>query len=362
MGLNRETLQFICSMEFWRMAVFWTISLIFSYFQLLLNALSPSSPSSYPRRSPDPSTKPICIITGASSGLGASAARYLSREGYYVILAGRSSYLLSKTIQDIKQQQEDSHLKAFQVDLSSFQSILKFKSSVEQWILDNDLHPSVQLLINNAGILATSYRVTAEGFDQMMATNYIGPFALTSLLLPLLKNSPSPSRIVNVTSFTHRCVSNNQLDEERLSGKYLKHGSKVDQYPLAHIYEYSKFCVLLFSYELHRRLWLTDPSHQISVLAADPGAVKTSIMREVPPHVAQLAYTSLRYMGLLKSPESGIDSVIDAALAPPEASGLYFFGGKGRTLKSSTLSYDAKLAEKLWSSSCELLREVQLVL
>lgn len=54
--------------------------------------------------------------------------------------------------------------------------------------------------------------------------------------------------------------------------------------------------------------------------AADPGAVKTSIMREVPPHVAQLAYTSLRYMGLLKSPESGIDSVIDAALAPPVSS------------------------------------------
>lgn len=66
----------------------------------------------------------------------------------------------------MKQQQEDGHLKAFQVDLSSFQSILKFKTSVEQWILDSNLHPSVQLLINNAGILATSHRLTAEGYDQ----------------------------------------------------------------------------------------------------------------------------------------------------------------------------------------------------
>lgn len=131
-----------------------------------------------------------------------SLAFYIIEVHFLYLAAGRSSYLLSKvhlrhkncfflkprlsflhfffsfffsclfyfgakqTIQDIKQQQEDSHLKAFQVDLSSFQSILKFRSSVEQWILDNDLHPSVQLLINNAGILATSYRVTAEGYDQ----------------------------------------------------------------------------------------------------------------------------------------------------------------------------------------------------
>ncbi|XP_058074227.1 uncharacterized protein LOC131222976 isoform X5 [Magnolia sinica] len=322
-----EALQFLFSVESWRMAVFWTLSLIFSYLHLLFRGIFQKS-QSYPRRSLHPSSEqPICIITGATSGLGAAAAKYLSREGYYVVLVGRSSHLLSKTIQEIKQQQEDVHLKALQVDLSSFQSMLSFKSSLEQWLLDTNLHPSVQLLINNAGILATSCRFTAEGYDQMVETNYIGAFALTNLLLPMLKNSSTPSRIVNVTSFTHRCV-----------------------------------CLLLFSYELHRQLFLMDPSHHISVMAADPGAVKTAIMREVPRHVSQLAFTVLKSLGILQSPENGVDSIIDAALAPREASGQYFFGGKGRTMKSSPLSYDAKLAEKLWASSCELLREAQLTM
>ncbi|XP_058074225.1 uncharacterized protein LOC131222976 isoform X3 [Magnolia sinica] len=333
-----EALQFLFSVESWRMAVFWTLSLIFSYLHLLFRGIFQKS-QSYPRRSLHPSSEqPICIITGATSGLGAAAAKYLSREGYYVVLVGRSSHLLSKTIQEIKQQQEDVHLKALQVDLSSFQSMLSFKSSLEQWLLDTNLHPSVQLLINNAGILATSCRFTAEGYDQMVETNYI--------------------------------VSQIEVDEETLSGKYLKCFSKSGRYPFARTYEYSKLCLLLFSYELHRQLFLMDPSHHISVIycrypqfrAADPGAVKTAIMREVPRHVSQLAFTVLKSLGILQSPENGVDSIIDAALAPREASGQYFFGGKGRTMKSSPLSYDAKLAEKLWASSCELLREAQLTM
>lgn len=69
-------------------------------------------------------------------------------------------------MQKIKQQQSDACLDAFQVDLSSIHSVVKFESSLKQWLLDSNLHPSIQLLINNAGILAKSCRVTADGFDQ----------------------------------------------------------------------------------------------------------------------------------------------------------------------------------------------------
>lgn len=100
-------------------------------------------------------------------------------------------------------------------------------------------------------------------------------------------------------------------------------------------------------------------SHRISVIAADPGFVKTNIMREVPSHLSQIAYLVLRILGLLQSPESGISSIIDAALSPPEVSGVYFFGGSGRTLNSSGLSYDAKLSKQLWTTSCELFLEAQ---
>uniref|UniRef100_A0A5B7BX11 Dehydrogenase/reductase SDR family member on chromosome X n=1 Tax=Davidia involucrata TaxID=16924 RepID=A0A5B7BX11_DAVIN len=365
-----EALHFACTVEFWRMAVFWTLSLIISYLRLFAQSLFTQKSRSSARRSappvPPPTTathittatrRPVCIITGATSGLGAAAAYAFSMEGFYVVLAGRSSHLLSKVMSDIRKRNKDAHLKAFQVDLSSFQSILKFKSSLQQWLLDSDMHSSVQLLINNAGILATSCRLTAEGYDQMMATNYIGAFSLTKVLIPLLENSPVPSRIVNVTSFTHRNVSDIQVDKETISGKCF---SKLKCYPCAHIYEYSKLCLLFFSYELHRQFGQMEKSHQISVIAVDPGFVKTNIMREVPSCLSQVAFFVLKLVGLLQSPENGVCSILDAALAPPETSGVYFFGGNGRTLNSSALSYNTKLSEELWATSCDLFLELQL--
>ncbi|KAH7651348.1 NADP-retinol dehydrogenase protein [Dioscorea alata] len=272
---------------------------------------------------------------------------------------GRCLQLLQKTIGEIKQQDDDASLSAFEVDLSSFSSIKKFESGIKQWLLDSNLHPSIQLLINNAGILATSCRVTSDGYDQMMQTNFIGAFVLTNLLLPLLKISPVPSKIVNVTSFTHRCISNTDLNEGTLGGKIFDCLPTSGSYPSAHTYELSKFCLLLFSYELHRQLHLVDPSPNISVIAADPGVVETKIMREIPPIISELAFKALRIMRLLQSPETGVDSIIDAALAPSDASGEYFFGGRGRTIRSSKLSYNAQLGKNLWSRSMMLFEEVQ---
>ncbi|XP_028079560.1 dehydrogenase/reductase SDR family member on chromosome X-like isoform X1 [Camellia sinensis] len=369
----KEALNFAFTTEFWRMGVFWTISLVLSYLQLFTTTLFSRTPISHPRCSPSPppppattatstptsspTRRPVCIITGATSGLGAAAAYFLSMEGFFVVLVGRSSHLLSKVMEDIERRNKNAHLKCFQVDLSSFQSILKFKSSFQQWLMDSDLHSSVQLLINNAGILATTFRLTAEGYDQMMGTNYIGAFSLTKVLLPLLENSPVPARIVNVTSFTHRSVSDIQVDKETVSGKSFL---KFKKYPCAHIYEYSKLCLLLFSYELHRHFGVMGKSHQVSVIAVDPGAVKTNIMREVPTCISYVALLALKLLGLLQSPENGVRSILDAALAPPEISGVYFFGGNGRTVNSSALSYDTKLAKELWDTSCDLFLELQL--
>ncbi|KAC9495297.1 hypothetical protein E3N88_45737 [Mikania micrantha] len=297
---------------------------------------------------------PICVITGATSGLGAAAALALSKEGFCVVLAGRSSLKLSKVISNIRRLNKEAHLEGLEVDLSSFSSIMSFKNSLENWLLDSDMHPSIQLLINNAGILATS-RLTTDGHERMMGTNYIGAFSLTEVLLSLLKNSPIPSRIVNVTSFTHRNVLSFQPDKETVSGKRFL---DLRKYPCAQIYEYSKFCLLLFSYELHRQLHLTEGSQKISVMAADPGAVKTNIMREVPLFISQAAFASLRFFGLLQSPKMGVSSICDAALAPPEASGLYLFGGRGRTVDSSPLSYNLKLSRELWATSCDIFQDL----
>ncbi|KAI3525415.1 hypothetical protein L1887_04192 [Cichorium endivia] len=351
-----EALRFASASSFWRMTCHWTYSLVLSYIQLLTQsmftqksvhhhcAVSPLPPSTYEIR------LPICIITGATSGLGAETAFALSRKGFYVVLAGRSSHKLSKVMSEIRRQNGEVHLKGFEVDVSSFSSIMRFKESLEQWLLESNMHPSIQLLINNAGILATTSRLTTEGHDQMMGTNYIGPFSLTKVILPLLKNSPVPSRIINITSFTHRNVSSFRANKETICGKRI---SKFKHYPCAEIYEYSKFCMLLFAYELHRQLHNT----QVSVIAVDPGVVRTNIMREVPWCLSQLAFIALKFLCLLQSPKTGVSSTLDAALVSPETSGLYFFGGNGRTVNSSALSYNLKLSRELWDTSCGIFQE-----
>ncbi|BBH06600.1 NAD(P)-binding Rossmann-fold superfamily protein [Prunus dulcis] len=332
-----EALEFVMAVEFWRMAVLWTFCLLLSYWKLIASNSCPSKPP------PSPSAfghRPLCIITGATSGLGAAAAHALSAHDFFVVLVGRSSHLLAKTMMDIKTQNKNAHLKAFQVDLASFDSILQFKASLQKWLSDSEMHSSIQLLINNAGILATSSRLTCQGYDQMMATNYLGAFSLTKLLLPLLRNSPIPSRIVNV-------------NKDIVSGKCF---GRSKRYPYAHVYEYSKLFLLLFSYELHRQLGLMDISHQCcgSWICGNQHHARSSLMP------IQSGFHSSKTSGLLQSPEIGVSSILDAALAPPETSGVYYFGGNGGTVNSSVLSYDAKLAKELWNASSDLFLESEL--
>ncbi|XP_021776116.1 dehydrogenase/reductase SDR family member on chromosome X-like isoform X1 [Chenopodium quinoa] len=348
-GIYR-VIKFICSIEFMRMSLLWPLYLVFSHLRLFRGR---HYSTTFPRQLVF--DRPVCIVTGATSGLGAAATKALSKQGFFVILVGRSGHLLSKTMAEIRKQNEDAQLEAFEVDLSSFSSIMKLKNSLTQWLLDMNLHPSIQLLINNAGILATSYRPTDDGLDEMMMTNYLGAFCLTKVLLPLLMNSPVPSRIVSVSSFTHRTVNDVQVDEELVYGKSF---SNFKQYPFAQIYGCSKLCILLFSYELHRQ-FSKDKDSQLSINVADPGAVRTNIMREIPQCLSQLAFAVLRFLGILHFPEKGISSILDAALAPPETSGMYFFGGKGRTINSSPLSYNKMLAKRLWGTSCDIFQELK---
>ncbi|KAM7260892.1 hypothetical protein ACFE04_026367 [Oxalis oulophora] len=351
----RESIVFmLLSKEFWRMGFYWTWALLLSYFYLLFNSNSYPSPPT-PQSSNSIITTPICIITGATSGIGKALAFSLSKQGFFILIAGRSTRNLFRTVEEIKHSNKDAKVKAFQLDVSSLQSILNFRNSLQKWLLDSNFHCSVQLLINNAGILATTPRCSQQGFDQVMATNYFGPFSLTNILLPFLGNSPVPSRIVNVTSFTHRSVSHVHVDTDVVSGKCF---TRLKRYPCAHVYAFSKLCLILFSYELHRKLGSVGKFHHVSVVAADPGAVKTNIMRELPLCISYLALFGLKFLGFLQTPENGVSAILDAALAPPEISGLHFFGGKGRVINSSKLSYNPKHAEQLWTTSSDLLQQV----
>lgn len=341
----------LLNVEIWVHSIAWIITVYYSYFL----AFFFSKP--YPRRRlyrnhNQKVKKPVCIVTGASSGLGACTAKALAAEGFYVVLVGRSSSGLYKTIQDIMKKNGSANLKAFQFNLSTIESIIKFEKSFKRWLFDSDLHPSLQLLVNNAGIYATECSITKDGYDQIMETNYLSVFVLTNLLLPLLKKSPVPARIVNVSSSTHRTVLSTSLDRK----KFICHDKSL-LYPGTRYYQRSKLFTLLFAYELHRRLSVMDSSSKISVNVADPGIAETNILREYPWVIQKVIFIFLRLLLLCKSAEEGARSSVDAALASHEVSGKYFYGGKGRTIKSSLISYNVQAAEELWNFSNELLGE-----
>jgi len=202
-----------------------------------------------------------------------------------------------------------------------------------------------------AGILAASQRWTEDGFDVMTASNYLGPYILTHELLPLLQKNAPQARIVNLVSFTHRASNRNQIDLTQLLSGGIRLNRNI--YPLAKIYETSKLFMILYSYELHRQ-----NLNCVSVMAADPGAVSTSIMRELPSWLAHLSNIVLGLLGLLQSPTAGAKAVVASALAPWEVSGKYVFGNQGLFCKSSAITYDAQLGRRLWEVSESLCNHV----
>ncbi|CAM6089226.1 unnamed protein product [Calypogeia fissa] len=338
-----------------RMGVLWTVAIILSYLKLPFQKVCRSTADvSFPRSAPEDTPVKGNVQrmqhVVASSGIGEATAEALALHGYHVILAGRSMSKLLEVQRELTKKHGSISMEALELNLCSLNSILSFKKTVETALQNSQPARQLQLLVNNAGILACSQRWTDDGLDSMMASNYLGPYFLTRQLLPMLHQSPH-ARIVNVSSFTHRCVGNLDIGEKQLAQGSMQSSWKGDWYRIAQIYETTKLCLVLFTYELHRRLSETTAFPKVSVLAADPGIVKTNIMRELPSWLEWFAHFVLRLVGLLQGPSTGANAVIDAALAPKGLSGKYFFGGNGRTLRSSFLSFDSDLGRQLWETS-----------
>jgi NAD(P)-dependent dehydrogenase (short-subunit alcohol dehydrogenase family) len=186
------------------------------------------------------------IITGANSGLGAVTARELARVGAKVVMAVRDT---SKG--EAAAQRMTGELAVRELDLQDLASVRNFADGVDR----------VDVLINNAGIMAVPYGLTVDGFERHIATNHLGHFALTNLLLPKLTD-----RVVTVSSITHW---RGGIDLEDLNWK-------TRQYTAYLAYGQSKLANLLFAGELQRRL--DAAGSQLRSLAAHPGYSRTSLM------------------------------------------------------------------------------------
>ncbi|XP_076219634.1 retinol dehydrogenase 13-like [Aptenodytes patagonicus] len=281
-----------------------------------------------PRKCPTDLTGKTVIVTGANSGIGKCVALDLARRNARTILACRSRERGQAVVEAIRVATGNPAVLLRLLDTSSLASVRAFAQAVlrEEKRLD--------VLVNNAGLTGLPFAITPEGLEQTFATNYLGPFLLTNLLLDLLKAS-APARVVNVSSFRH---SAGTADGRYLTGQERLSGSDAT-------YNSTKLMNVLFTAELARRLQGTG----VTANALSPGVVSTNIMRHFGWAVRAL-FILIR--PFIKSAEQGAASTIYCAVSE-EVSGItgkYFDSDCGLALPSVS-ARDAGLARKLWEES-----------
>ncbi|MCM3575777.1 oxidoreductase [Mesobacillus subterraneus] len=197
------------------------------------------------------------IITGANSGIGYEAARKLSEKGAHVILAVRNEQKGKAAVDSILQGNSNASVEMMKLDLADLTSVRNFSSTfIEKF---HQLH----ILINNAGVMIPPFGKTKDGFELQFGSNHLGHFALTGLLLPLLKKTPG-SRVVTLSSIAHRGAA---IDFDNLDGS--------KGYKAMRFYGQSKLANLLFAKELDNRF----KEHGIETIsvACHPGISNTNL-------------------------------------------------------------------------------------
>ena len=271
----------------------------------------------------------ICLITGATSGIGLVTARELARLGARVVIVGRNQARCDNALSQIRAATGNTQVEALLADLSSQQQI---RDLARQFL---ERSPRLDVLVNNAGGVWFQRERTVDGLEMTFAVNHLGYFLLTQLLLDALKAS-APARIVNVSSEAHRRAT---LDFDDLMGERSYRGWRA--------YCRSKLANLLFTYELARQL----EGSGVTVNALHPGWVATGFGSRNGWRGSALQLAA-RCFAI--SAEAGARTIIYLASAPEVAAvnGRYFI--RERAAPSAAASYDQTSAKRLWQVSQEL--------
>ena len=278
------------------------------------------------------------VITGANTGLGYETAAALAAKGAHVVLAVRNLDKGQDAARRIEQSTAGAQVEVQELDLTSLDSV---RAAAEELRTKYD---TIDLLINNAGVMFTPKSTTKDGFELQFGTNHLGHFALTGLLLDRVLAVPG-SRVVTVSSVGHRFARRGiRFDDLQWEREYSRVGA----------YGQSKLANLMFTYELQRRL---AGSHTIAA-AAHPGGSRTELTRNLPPLVG--AVTKLAEP-LFQEADMGALPTLRAATDPGVLGGQYFgpdgLGeqrGHPKVVTSSGVSYDADSQRRLWTVSEEL--------
>jgi NAD(P)-dependent dehydrogenase (short-subunit alcohol dehydrogenase family) len=264
--------------------------------------------------------EPLILVTGSTDGIGKATATALVKGGAEVILHGRDEKK-GKRVQRELETTTGGHHDLLIADYSRQDQIRIMASDIIA------RYARLDVLINNVGTYQKTRHVTREGTEMTFAVNYLGPFLLTTLLLPLLKKNPG-ARIVTVASSAHE-------DVDRINWDELPQGRRYDPWGA---YALSKFADITFTYTLARNL----EGSGVTANCLHPGVVDTKLLRSAFP-----GYPAIR-------PEEAAKMPVWLARSPEVAgvSGKYF--DAMRPARSSSLAYDQRVQERLWKMAEEL--------
>jgi NAD(P)-dependent dehydrogenase (short-subunit alcohol dehydrogenase family) len=272
----------------------------------------------------------ICLVTGATSGIGKATVMGLAQRGATVVMVGRDREKGEAVQGEIKTKSGNEAVDLLLADLSSQESIRQLAENFLQ------RYTKLHVLINNAGMSSLRRRETVDGLEVTFAVNQLAPFLLTNLLLDVLKAS-APSRIINVSSNSHKSGYIN-MDDLQSEKKYMR------------AYGQSKLALVLFTYELARRLQGTG----VTANCLHPGFVATNFGQNGTGPLGRGVIKFLSRFGM--SPEEGAKTSIFLATSPEVegVTGKYFV--KSIPKRSAPITYDETLQRQLWEESARLVK------
>jgi NAD(P)-dependent dehydrogenase (short-subunit alcohol dehydrogenase family) len=273
----------------------------------------------------------VCVVTGSNSGIGKETAFALLGMGATVVMVVRSQEKGQKALDEIVSKTGNHSVSLMICDMSSMASIRRFVVDLKNRFSHLDV------LINNAGAEFVKRQVTAEGFEQTFAVDYLAPFLLTYELLDLLKASV-PSRIINVSS---GLAKNGKIDFDDLQNEKNYKGMQA--------YSNAKLMLMMFSYELSRRLQGTG----VTVNVLMPGFVATNLGKNSGSLSSAIMFTIVRPMQI--SAKKGAETSVYLASADEvkDVSGKCF--AKKKEVKTCPVSYDQEAQKRLWNETVKIL-------
>jgi retinol dehydrogenase-12 len=275
----------------------------------------------------------ICVITGATAGIGKETAKQIATQNYDIYIVARNKERCIATIEELKIINNNNHYDYFIADFEQLEQVRKTALEIKNAL------PIIDVLVNNAGAVYSNRELTVEDFEKTFAVNHLAPFLLTNILLDNLKNS-TQGRIVTVASDSH-FAGKIDFDDMNLDKRYF----------ILKAYERSKLANVLFSNHLAKILSNT----KVTSNSVQPGRVNSEIGSKNTGFFYNQIWNIVDFLTGIPTADGAKTSVYLATSAEvATVSGKYF--DKCKSKMPSKLAQDEKLAEQLWQKSLSMLK------